>query len=67
MKKPQYRKFDYQPRYYKPEEDEGEKRKRRLGFRTTRKFKSRKFRNPIYWLVIFLIVFYLYLKLKGLI
>jgi len=32
MKKPQHRIFDYPPRFYKPEQDKGERRKRKLGF-----------------------------------
>ena len=64
MKKPNYRKFDYQPRYYKAEEDEQEKRKRRLGFRSERHFQKKK-RTPLYWFIIFAIVLYIYLQFGG--
>ena len=61
IKKPTHKNFDYQPRYYKPEEDPNEKRKKRLGFRRARKSKK-KGRTPIYWLILFAIVLYIYLK-----
>ncbi|MEG8947391.1 hypothetical protein [Rosettibacter firmus] len=66
FKKIRPRDFEYIPRYYDPEKDPEERLKRRLGFNRKRKFK-RKGRNPVYWLVIFIIILYFYLKLKGLI
>lgn len=61
MKRPKHRVFDYPPRFYKPEEDEQEKKKRRLGFSRQRKFKPRK-RSPIIWIILFLMVLYLIIK-----
>jgi hypothetical protein len=64
MKRPRHRVFDYPPRYYKPESDEQEKRKRRLGFSRQRHFKPKR-RNPIIWLVFLFVAIYIYLKLQG--
>ena len=64
MKKPRHRVFDYPPRFYKPEEDEKERKKRRLGFSRQRKFQSKK-RNPLIWLVLLILIVYIYLKLSG--
>lgn len=64
MKKPSYRIFDYTPRYYKPEEDKSELRKKRLRFRQKRKF-SRRVKTPIYWIILFLIALYFYLHFSN--
>lgn len=65
MKKPANRVFDYPPRFYKPETDEKEKRKRKLGF--TRKAKSyRNRRSPMIWIILAIIIVLIYLKLSGL-
>ncbi len=37
MKRPNHRVFDYPARFYKPETDEKEKRKKKLGFSAQRK------------------------------
>ncbi len=64
MKKPRHRVFDYPSRFYKPEEDEQEKRKRRLGFSSYRKFKHKK-KNPIIWIVFILAVLFIIYKLSS--
>ena len=64
MKKPGHRIFDYTPQHYKPEEDRAKRTKRRLGFSRQRKYKSRK-RRPIILFVIVLIVIFIILKLSG--
>jgi hypothetical protein len=64
LKKPNHRIFDYQPRFYNPQMDESEKRKRRLGFTRQRKFRGRK-RSPVIWLVFILAVIYLFFKFGG--
>jgi hypothetical protein len=61
MKKPSYRVFDYTPRYYNPDKDEKEKRKKRLLFRYKRQF-NRRVRSPFYWIIIFIIILFFYLK-----
>lgn len=66
MRRFKNKEFDYQPRFYKPEEDEEEKRKRKLGFRSGRKHK-RKVKTPLYWLILIALVLYAYMKLNGLI
>jgi hypothetical protein len=66
FKKPSHRIFDYTPRFYKPEEDEKEKKKRKLGF--SRQLKvSRKKRSPIFWLLLVTIAIFIYLKLSGIV
>lgn len=63
MKRPRHRLFDYPPRFYKPEDDEKEKKKRKLGFSRQRKFKHRK-RSPVFWIVLLMFIIYLLLKLN---
>ena len=64
MKKQQDRIFDYPPRFYKPEQDEDERRKRKLGFRKHLKIKRKK-RSALLWFVIVLMVVFILLKLSG--
>ena len=64
MKKPRHRVFDYLPRFYKPETDENERRKRRLGFTRQQKI-NRKKKSPIIWLLFVIAIIYIILKLKG--
>lgn len=66
MKRPKHRVFDYPPRFYNPEEDEKENKKRRLGFSRQRKFKHRK-RSPVFWIVLLLMVIYIFLKLNQIV
>lgn len=62
MKKPRHRVFDYPPRFYKPEDDPEEKRKKRLGFQSYRKHIHRK-KSPIIWIIFILIVIFIIIKL----
>ncbi len=64
MRKPQYRRFSYEPRYYKPELDEDERRRRRMQFRRRRALHGRA-RPVIYWIILFVILLYLYGFLSG--
>lgn len=66
FKKYKHRGFDYLPRYYNPDKDIDEKRKKKIGFTRQLKFKKSR-RNPVQWLILLLIVLYLYLKFSGLI
>lgn len=65
MKKPRHRIFDYPTRFYKPDEDESVKRKRKLGFSRQRKLKSKK-RSPIIWLVMIIALVFIIIKLSYL-
>ncbi len=66
MKKPNHRVFDYPTRFYHPENDETEKRKKKLGF--SRQIKhTRKRRSPFIWLIFAVVVIYVILKLKGIV
>lgn len=64
MKSPKYRVFDYPARFYKPEEDQEEKRKKKLNFREGRKFKKKR-KSALYWVIIFALILYLYFKIQG--
>lgn len=64
MKKPKPKSFDFQPRYYNPGKDPEEIRKRKLGFKRSRKIVRRR-GSTIYFMVIFLIVLSIYLKFIG--
>ncbi len=64
MKKPRHRVFDYPPRHYKPEDDNKERRKSRLGFKRQSKLKRKK-RSSLIWIVLLALAVYIYLKLTG--
>jgi len=64
MKKPRNRVFDYTPRFYKPETDEQERRKRRLGFTRQKKLRVRK-KSPVVWAIFIILVIYIIMKLQG--
>lgn len=64
FKKPRHKTFDYTPRFYKPEEDKNERRKKKLGFRRQIKVQRRK-KSPLIWVLLVIIVIYIYLKLTG--
>ncbi len=65
MKKPRHRIFDYTPRFYDPETDPLERKKRQLGFRTQRKHISRK-KSPVLWIALILVIIFILLKLQKL-
>lgn len=64
LKKPQNRKFEYIPRFYVPEHDKDERRKRKLGFRNHRKFKKRGVSSIILWLISIIIIIWFIIKYK---
>ncbi len=64
MKKPAHRVFDYTPRYYVPEADEKERKKRKLGFSKQLKHKKKQ-RNPVIWIILIIVVLWIILKLSG--
>ena len=64
FKKPRHRVFDYTPRFYKPEKDEQERKKRKLGFRRN-SIKKRQKRSPIIWGIMVVLVIIVYLKFAG--
>ena len=64
MKKPTYRKFDYEPRFYKPDKDPDERRKRRLGFRSNiKRQQSRKIPWPL--IIMLAVILFMFLKFNG--
>ncbi len=64
FKKIKHKSFDYQPRFYKPEEDQQAKRKRKLGFRSNQGQSSRK-KSPIIWILMLLVIIYIIAKYNG--
>ena len=63
MKKPRHRVFDYTPRFYDPDTDPAERKKRRLGFRSHRKHISRR-KSPVIWIILIFIIIFILLKLQ---
>lgn len=64
MRKPQYRKFSYEPRYYKPELDNDERRRRKMQFHRRRAI-HKSARRVLYWAILFIFLIYLYASLAG--
>jgi hypothetical protein len=64
LKRPKHRSFDYTPRFYDPEKDQNEERKKRLKFRYNR-ISKRKTTSPIYYLIIVLVIIFLYMRFGG--
>ena len=62
MKKPNHRIFDYTPRFYDPETDPVERKKRQLGFRSQRKHISRK-KSPMLWIILIMAIIFILIKL----
>lgn len=62
MKKPEHKRFEYLPRYYKPETDEKNKFKNK--FELTRKsYLSKRRNNKIFWYFV-LVTFIIYLLVR---
>jgi ATP/ADP translocase len=64
FKKINHREFDHIPRFYKPELDNKERRKKKLNFRESSKLRT-KSKLPIYLLVLLGIIIYFLIKLNG--
>lgn len=62
MKRPEHKRFDYQPRYYKPEKDQSQKLKDKFDIARRSHLHKRK-SNKIFIYFIF-IVLVLYLAIK---
>lgn len=65
IKKPKNKKFDYSPRYYRPELDEEERKKRKLNFRSELKVKKGK--SPLFYLVFLILVIYALIRFSKVI
>jgi hypothetical protein len=66
MKRQKPKTFDYIPRYYNPDKDPEEIRKRKLGFRSANSSKriSQK-KSPIIYIVLFVMILYLFYKYSS--
>lgn len=62
MKKPEHKKFDYQPRYYKPEKDKSQNLKERMELARRSHSLKKKNNRIILYLVFILVVIYLAIK-----
>ena len=71
FRKPNYRRFDYTPQFYDPDQDEElkdlERRKRKLGFRNARSRNKVKSKSTMYYLMLFVIIVLTYLALTDVI
>lgn len=64
FKKPRHRIYEYIPRFYKPESDPNERRKRKLGFKRQLGINKSK-KNSFRLIALILVVLYLYLWMSG--
>lgn len=64
FKKKQHRVFDYPPRFYDPENDPKERRKRKLKFRSFI-HKRKKSKPIIVWILLIAVIIFLYMKFGG--
>lgn len=62
IKRPKNKRFEYIPRFYVPERDEEERRKRKLGFRQFRKFNKKGTNNIIFWALAILLIIWFIVK-----
>lgn len=62
MKKPEHKKFDYQPRYYKPEKDKSQNLKERMELARRSHSLKKKNNRSIFYLIFILVVIYLAIK-----
>ena len=63
FRKPTHRRFEYEPRFYKPEQDRTEELKKRL--RQERDRNRRKRKPMLFWALLMVLLFYAYLYLSG--
>jgi hypothetical protein len=63
VKKPKIRRFIYEPRFYKPDRDPGERLKRQM--RTERSKHRGRVRPAFVWAILFVLIMYAYLYLSG--
>lgn len=64
FKKINHKDYSYIPRFYKPEEDKAERRKKKLKFRTDSTIRKKN-RVPFLLLVFLGIIIYFLIKLNG--
>lgn len=62
MKKPEYKRFEYIPRYYKPEKDKQQKLKERFEIVRKSNLYKRNYRNIYFYLIIIIFIIYLLIK-----
>ncbi|HWP81106.1 MAG TPA: hypothetical protein VNN76_00450 [Bacteroidota bacterium] len=63
LRRPKYRRFSYEPRFYNPDQDRAEKFRRRM--RHEREAHRKPRRSVIIWGVVLILVLYAYLYLSG--
>lgn len=62
FKRSKNKRFEYMPRFYVPEHDEEERRKRRLGFRQFRKYNKKGTNKIIFWALAILLIIWFIVK-----
>ncbi len=63
FRRPRYRRFDYEPRFYKPESDPSQRLKDKM---RVERGKSRRKQKPVIFVgLLFILLFYAYLYLTG--
>jgi len=65
FKRPQHKRFDYEPRFYNPERDPSEQFRERM--RREMRIARKKKKPVILWAAVFAIIIYFYLYLSGII
>ncbi len=65
FKRPKNKKFEYIPRFYVPEKDQEERRKRKLGFRNYRKYKQKGVSSIVIWAIGILIILWFIIKYSN--
>ena len=63
MKKPEHKRFEYQPRYYKPEKDKSEKLKERLEIARKASLYKKKNNKVIIYFIFIIFIIYLAIKI----
>jgi hypothetical protein len=63
FRKPEYRRFEYSPRFYRPQEDRVELLKAQMRLQRDRSRRKRK--SPLIWALLIVLLFYAYLYLSG--
>ncbi len=64
FKRAKHRVFDYPPRHYKPEQDESEKRKKKLDLEIKRSRVIQRRKSPLKFIIVIALLIYLLIELQ---
>jgi hypothetical protein len=65
FKRPSYKRFEYIPRFYNPNKDLEERRKRKLGFRKNRRYQQKGSIKIIIWAILIFIILWFINKFSN--